>query len=62
MFIVATVLKASIHPILLAFATSGILMLVVSQFTPKVKRGIFEVWFAENYDESYANIHNVSGE
>ncbi|MCQ5146228.1 sodium:solute symporter family transporter [Enterocloster bolteae] len=59
-YVVATVAACSIHPILLAFAVSGIVMLVVSQFTLKVKRGVFEVWFGENYDEAYARIDRMS--
>ena len=53
-YIIATVMSAPIHPILLAFAVSGILMVLVSPMTPKVKRGVFEVWFGKNYNEQYA--------
>lgn len=55
-YIVASSVSSPIHPILCALAVSGIGMLVVSQFTPKVKRGVFEVWFGEHYDERYAKI------
>ena len=55
-YIAATVVDAPIHPILLAFAVSGILMVALSYVTPKVKRGVFEVWFGETYDEKYAKM------
>lgn len=55
-YIVASSVSSPIHPILCALAVSGIGMLVVSQFTPKVKLGVFEVWFGEHYDERYAKI------
>ncbi|MFB2021789.1 hypothetical protein ACEVJL_09890 [Pseudoflavonifractor sp. P01025] len=55
-YILASSVSSPIHPILCALAVSGIGMLVVSQFTPKVKRGVFEVWFGEHYDERYAKI------
>ncbi|GAA0805293.1 sodium/pantothenate symporter [Faecalicatena orotica] len=55
-YILATVLSSPVHPILLAFAVSGIVMVVLSHCTPKVKLGVFEVWFGEQYDESYARI------
>lgn len=55
-YILANVISTPIHPILLAFAISGILMIVISPITPKVKRGILEVWFGKDYDERYAKM------
>lgn len=63
MYVLATVLKGNelfatvtlgLHPIILAFVVSGVLMILLSFCTKKVKRGVFEVWYGEQYDESYA--------
>lgn len=55
-YIVTNLVTSPLHPILCALAVSGIGMYVISQFTPKVKRGVFEVWFGETYDERYAKL------
>lgn len=43
------------HPLLMAMIVSFFLMIVVSKCTKKVPLGICEVWFGEDYDESFCN-------
>lgn len=46
------------HPVLFGLGISLILMIIVSMFTKKVRKGIFEVWFGASYSEEYAHILN----
>ena len=64
-FMAATLLKSNpawviathgLYPLVFGVSTSLILMIIVSKFSPKVKEGVFQVWFCKTYDEKYAKI------
>jgi sodium/pantothenate symporter len=42
--------------VIVGLVLSLILMLGLSPITPKVKKGVFQVWFGKTYDEKYAKL------
>ena len=50
----------NVHPVVPACLLSFLVMIIVSKNTKKVPFGIYQVWFGQEYDESYAKEYNLT--